>query len=459
MTLDLLTRLGRKLDDTRPRLDLLDTYYRGTQPLAYVAPHVRQAIGSRLTVLNVGWPQLVVDALEERLNIVGYRLGSDQPADEELWRIHQANNLDEASQQAHVEALVHGRSFILVWAGDDPQTPRITVESAKQVAVSYDPASRQVRAALKRWHEDGRGHAVVLTASEVTRWVTEHYVPVDSDATFDYPTGGWTLVDTIPNALGQVPVVPLVNRARLMNLDGESEMAEVLPLADAINKLATDLLVCSESFAMPRRWITGMDVGDNTAASERTSEMVKQKWEDANPSKLWIAGSPDTRFGQFDAATLDNFVAAITLLTAQVAALGSLPPHYVGLHADQPASADAIRSSEASLVAKARRRHRSFGGAWEHAMRLAVLVRDGSLKPGMESLEVIWGDPETRTVAQAADAATKLASIGVPLGQLLEDLGYSPVQIERMQTMKREEVVEKALTAIEQPQKTAGGIA
>ena len=38
-------------------------------------------------------------------------------------------------------------------------------------------------------------------------------------------------------------------------------------------------------------------------------------------------------------------------------------------------------------------------------MRLAVLVRDGVQRPGMESLETIWRDPETRIVAQAADAA------------------------------------------------------
>ena len=65
-------------------------------------------------------------------------------------------------------------------------------------------------------------------------------------------------------------------------------------------------------------------------------------------------------------------------------------------------------------------------------MRLAVLVRDGVQRPGMESLETIWRDPETRTVAQAADAAVKKLAVGVSREQVLEDLGYSPVQIERM---------------------------
>jgi hypothetical protein len=64
---------------------------------------------------------------------------------------------------------------------------------------------------------------------------------------------------------------------------------------------------------------------------------------------------------------------------------------------------DEQSSSEATLVSKARRRQRAFGGAWEDVMRLAMLVRDGELLDG-----------------------------GVSPEQVLEDLGCSPVQIERM---------------------------
>ncbi len=59
-------------------------------------------------------------------------------------------------------------------------------------------------------------------------------------------------------------------------------------------------------------------------------------------------------------------------------------------------------------------------------MRPSVLVRDG-VQHRHESLETIWADPETRTVAQAADAAVKKLAVGVSREQVLEDLGYSPV--------------------------------
>jgi hypothetical protein len=47
-------------------------------------------------------------------------------------------------------------------------------------------------------------------------------------------------------------------------------------------------------------------------------------------------------------------------------------------------------------------------------------------------MEAVWSDPETRTVAQSADAAGKLAQIGIPLPQIAEDLGYSPQEIQQI---------------------------
>jgi len=431
MTIEILARLARKLDEQRPAYDRHELYYSGRQSQhAFMAPEVRASLGNRLPPLVLNWPRLVVSALEERLDVDGFRLTRDEPADRELWRVWQANSLDEGSQQAHLDALVYGRAYVVVWASPDPATPRITVESARQMTVERDPMTGQITAALKRWTDDGFGHAVVYGPEEITRWRTESRVVEGSD-TFEVPAGGYTRVETIENPLGQVPVVALVNRPRLLSPMGESELSDIIPLTDAAGKIMTDLLVTSEYAAAPRRWITGMDVGGE-AQAERTATEVQQKWTDAPASKLWIAADPQTTFGQFPESTLEGFVAAIDTLTQQAAAVSGLPPAYFGIHGTEVASADAIRSSEATLVSKARRRQRAFGGAWEDAMRLAVLVRDGVQRPGMESLEVIWRDPETRTVAQAADAAVKKLSVGVSREQVLEDLGYSPVQIERM---------------------------
>jgi hypothetical protein len=87
-------------------------------------------------------------------------------------------------------------------------------------------------------------------------------------------------------------------------------------------------------------------------------------------------------------------------------------------------------------VKRAQRKQRVFGGSWERVMRLALRVQDPTLPDGAVSMETIWGNPETPTVAQKVDAAVKLDQMGMPFRQNLEDLGYTPTQIERIQSMR-----------------------
>ena len=160
--------------------------------------------------------------------------------------------------------------------------------------------------------------------------------------------------------------------------------------------------------------------------------------------RIWQSEDPETKFGQFDAARLDGYADALATLTQQIGALAGLPPHYLGLHGDQPASADAIRSSEASLVATCIARQRTFGAAWAEVARLVIAVRDG-VDPASVDVETVWANAETRTPAQAADAASKLAQIGVPLTFLMDTtLGFSPEQIERMRQLRRSDALDSA---------------
>lgn len=402
-------------------LERLDAYYRGAQPLSFLHPEIRAQVQGRIRSLVVNWPRLIVDSIEDRLDVEGFRLGDDEGADAELWRIWQANDLDEWSQQVHLDALVFGRSFVLVWPGEDERTPRITVESARQMRVVYDAGTRTVAAAVKEWNEGDLEYRTTFDRSWVTR---ESRQGAERE---------WSLrADPVENIYGVVPVVPFVNRPTLLRPYGESEMTDVIPLTDAINKLSTDMMVTAEYSAMPRRWATGMDLGSSDDEADRTAAKVRQRWESAPGSKVWLGG-PGAQFGQFVEATLANYVQGIDSLTSRVAALAGLPPHYFGQAGENPASADALRSSESALVKKVLRKQRVFGGAWERVMRLALLIRDGQVDPAALSLETIWRSAETPTVAQRMDAAVKGVQAGIiDAAQAQEDLGYTPVQMARM---------------------------
>ena len=415
-TKEILEALSGKLDESQSRLARLDTYYEGRQPAAFLSPSSKEALGNRLHVLGVNFPRLLVQSVAERLHVTGFREAGVETADQSLWRIWQANDLETQAHLAHVDALTYGRSFVIVWAGPDGK-PRITVESAKQVVVVHDPATGVVRAALKRW-EDGKDHHAVV------------YLP-DAINRYRGPETALKVVETIPNPLGEVPVVPLVNRSRLLDFDGASEMDDILDLTDGLNKIMSDALVTSEYFARPRRWVTGLEVHEDDDGNA-----VNPFSNEAN--RVWQSEDPETKFGQFDQARLDGYGDLTAILTQQIGAISGLPPHYLGLNGDQPPSADAIRSAEASLVAKVMGKQRTFGRSWARVAELATIVETGQSR----DLEALWESPETRTPGQLADAALKLTQMGVPLSAVLADpLGYSPSQIDGIMRQQRQAVL------------------
>lgn len=430
--LDIIEVLGQELDTKQPEYEKLASYFECRQPLAYLPDEVRRSVGNRLQPVHINWPRIVVNSVEERLDVERFRLG-DAKEFTDAWDLWQANNLDEESQLAHADAILYGISYVSVWRGD--KYPSIVVESPRQVHHMYDPATREVTAAIKRWFDPvlKRGFINVYTADHISKYVSkeqqDEYIDISN-----LPANAWTLRDngTLSNPLGRVPLIPLVNRRRIMHQHGDSELTDILPVADAINKLATDMMISAEFHAMPRRYATGVEVVEDEAGEPQEAFSVLK-------GRTWIAENDAAKIGSLPEADLSNFINAIEMFNQHLTMLGAVPPHYQNAAKGSLAGADSIRASEANLVAKARRKMRSFGGAWEEAIRLALQIRDGELDENMEKLEIVWRDPENRTQAQIVDAAAKRMAIGVPEEQLWEDIGYTEAQIARMKKMRKEQ--------------------
>lgn len=431
MTLENLIKvLSDKLSESEPGLLTLDSYWQGTQAAAFLSPEASKALGSRLRSLSVNFPRLACTALSERLAVTGFRADGADDSDAGIWKAWRRNGMENGSTQAHIDALIYGRSFVTVWAGRNGE-PLVTVESPRSMAVLRDPATREVTAALKRWTAENKGYAVLYLPDQIVKLTAQANV---SDA---FPSTGWEVTETIPNPLGVVPVVPIVNRGRLAEIDGVSEMADVLDLADALNKLMADAMVTSEFFARPRRWATGLELVEDDEGN------VVNPFPD-EAGRLWQSEAPETKFGQFDGARLDGYSDIVAMVTQQIGALAQLPAHYLGLNGDQPPSADSIRAAESSLVARAYSLQLTFGAAWADVAKLMVAVSTGADFYSLD-YETIWGTPETRTPAQAADAAVKLKNIGIPLTVILADtLGMTPAQIERVREAARAEALDSA---------------
>lgn len=422
MILELETRLTRQ----RRWCEIYDAYYEGEQPLKYMAPAMQKELGDRITQLTLNWARLGADAYENRLDVEGFRFPGKPSGDDALWGVWQENDLDEQSQQAHLDSVALGRSYAIVGAGDAPDdAPIVTVESPFQVVTLRDPRTRRVIAALKRWCDP-----------DLTQWGTL-YLP-GRRSTHRWNSGLWQVDGPIDsNSHDRVPVIPLVNRPRILRPDGVSEFHDVIPIADAANKMATDMMISGEFHAMPRRWAFGLkaeDFQDEAGNPLSTWSIIA--------GRLWANENKDVQVGQFDESDLTVFHNTIKLLAQIAGQQMALPPDWLGFNSGNPTSADAIRSSETQLVKRVERKHTFLGGAWEEVMRHVLRFQTGDWVPEAKRLETVWRDPSTPTIAQKADAVMKLATAStpdgraiLPLEQARIDLGYTDVQRSEMAAM------------------------
>lgn len=415
--------LAAAAETAAPELRKVWRHYDLEQPLSYMHPELWLEVENRIRPVLIAWPQIVVDSVEERLDLQGFRFDSETKDDDRIREWWQANNLDEGSQQEHLEALVAGRGFVIVGPGEDG-IPRITVESSQQVFADFDPQTRKVRAALKQWVDGSDQFATLYLPNSTVRFQR---------------TGSGTMeeIDRDDHNIGVPLVVPFVNRGRVLRLNpsgglrppGVSELTPIIPLSDAACKIATDMMVAAETVAIPSRYIFGVSEDDFV---DQQGNPVS-KWKTVL-GKLLAHEDKDVEAGQWTQASLDNFHSTLNSLARIVAAVAALPPHYLGFTTDNPASADAIRSNEARLVKRAERKQVSFGESWEQVMNLAIRVADGEWDPDARRLETRWRDASTPTVAMTTDAAAKKYISGiVPLRQTREDLGYTDGQIALME--------------------------
>lgn len=72
MDTELLTDLIHTLDAPQLRYGQLYGYYTGTQPLSFLSPEAKLALGTRFARLASNIPRLAIGTLAERLRVTGF---------------------------------------------------------------------------------------------------------------------------------------------------------------------------------------------------------------------------------------------------------------------------------------------------------------------------------------------------------------------------------------------------
>lgn len=421
-----VTRLAGLMYQQQLHLRWYDAYLEGEQPISYMSAAMQSELGPTLRSVVLNWPRLVVDAYAARMKVEGFRYAGDDDTDDELWAVWQANNLDKLFRQAKTEMLGLSRAYWVVGSGDKPgDPPVITVESPFQMVALRDPRTRKVVEALKIWHD-----------IDLQAWATL-YQP-NRTITLKAQGAHWEPTNVDVHNLGRVPVVPMVNRGRILRPNGISEFHDVIPIVDAAIKAATDMMTAAEFHAIPRRWIFGVKKEDFI---DPTTQKPLSTWSKLT-GRVWSHSNPDTKAGQFSETDLRNFHETIKLLAQLASQVAALPANYLAFNSVNPSSADAMRAIDAQLELRVRDKFTDNGEDLEDVMRLVLRFMSGAWDPRAESLETVWADPGTPTMAQKMDAAVKgvtaRGSDGrslIPVEQAREDLGYSVTARKRMAEM------------------------
>lgn len=426
--------LNKALDERRPHLDRLDAYYDGNHPLPVAPKKAHDAFRRLMRMSRSNWMELVVDAVEERAKVEGFRFGSDAQADKQAWKMWQANAMDVGSKTVTSNSLIHGTSYVTVAPNyDDPRNPFITPEEATQVIVATDPANHRRRfAAFKKWLDDsGHVFAVLYLPDWVVKLRSE-----DPVKTVD-PAGQnirWEAryVDNedwpIFNEIGEVTVVPFPNKPRKGR--GTSEIASLTDIQDRINKTLFDRLMAAEFSAFRQRWVTGMDI-----PTDPVTNQPREPFQ-AAVDRVWHSEDPNTKFGEFNETNLAGYIASVEADIQHLAAISRTPPHYLLGQSGAIPSGESLKSTETGLVAKVNERTVYWGESWEEVMRLAFRAA-GSPKANRTDTETIWRNPESRTLGELTDSLVKLRQVlGAPLEALWSQYGLSPQQIEQWKAMR-----------------------
>jgi len=443
-------RLEKRMAARAATLKRYDEYYDGKHSLRFATEKFRKAFGFLFREFADNFCDVTVNTLSQRLRVDGIRLGVDQPrGDKAAWTIWQRNGLDAESSIAHKEAFIKSESHALVWWDEDGTTDsplaQITIEDANELIVETAAENRRkVRAALKKWlGDDGYAYCELYLPDFIYKWVSRSTVSGSLMGSISWvpnetPGELWPM----PNKLKVVPVVPLRNNPRLRG--GVSEIAQIIPMQDFLNKVLMDAAVASEFYGFRARWATGIDI-PRDPKTNKPMEDLKSALD-----RLWTSKDPNTKFGEFGQTDLANYVKLIDLILQHLIARTATPPHYFDINGQFP-SGQALKAAEAPLVRKAQERALHFGEAWEQVMRLAFLVEGDTKSAAVMDSEVIWGDFEIRDDALMADALLKLQMVGVPTEALWQLYGFSQVQIERFKAMREEQpppppVVRETLT-------------
>jgi len=457
-------KLSAELDKRVKRHERVEPYLEGNCPLP---PAVQQA---RLTkvyrylmpVAEAPWGSLIVDSKTDRLEVAGLR-DTDQSVADQIWdQVWQPNELEDESMLAHGAALLDGRCYATVWPGtseDDP--PDISLDDSTQMIVEFAPGSRRIRlGALRRWQEGDQIYATLWRPEGIYKFQSPKESGTTSTDTWEQrtvPDEDWPL----PNFAGFGSVVPVVEVAVNRRLKSGSfpyargEFEHCLGLIDRINLLTFLGLVIAFWMGFPLRTVIGEKIRREVLVDDDgqpiTDEAGKPKTKavppfELHPDSIAQFENPEARLAEFKAADRRNL--SIFGELQQLAVISKTPRHYFPMEGGiANIDTDTVNTFEGPMHAAVTKHKGGLGGSWTEVCRLGGLTLRNPLQLS-RSASIRWKDHQFRSLAERADAVSKLKDVLPPVAIAEYALDASQDEISRWMSQEAANPLMKLLAAV-----------
>ncbi|HYI80016.1 MAG TPA: phage portal protein [Thermoleophilaceae bacterium] len=400
--------------------DLADDYYAGEHRVKLDERERSFLEASGLSYCE-NFCETIVDTMVSRLAVRGFASKSKDRREfaNELW----ADNRMDAGQIPIVETAVKlGDSFVIVEPGKPGQKPRIRYNDPRQVKIVYDSGeplyASKVWATTRRSASNPNGRAIrrmnIYWPDRVEKWMSASsngdWAPFRDAADDESHVVWWTMNGQEGGEPIGIPVIHFANKAGPHY--GRSELTQVIPQQDALNKELVDHFWVMDAQGWPQQWGTGV----------RLDDIVR------HPGSIITSEKEEAKFGQFDAADPTKTISSIESTIKRMASRSRTPLHLMLAGGNLP-SGETLKTSESGFDRKGVRFQTENGNRMEDVETIAARVETafGSSNPPLdERTDCDWEPVESRNEIDEANTAAVKKTIGVSSDTLLEEMGYDP---------------------------------
>lgn len=401
------------LSRNTPDYDKAAAYYDGDHKLTFATEKFRNQFGRLFQELSINHCAVVVDVPADKLQLDEFVVsGGGEGTWKEIWR---RNRMNKRQGEVHTEALKTGDGYVVVdWVNrDDPSTDRATIypNQAGRCAVKYDDENPGYIVQAARWWLVPTDGKFVTRLNLYYRDKVEKYAskPRGETAT-PVQVRDFSPIEqdpVIPNPYNKVPVFHFANNAPIGER-GRSELRDVIPSQDALNKTVCDALVGAEYAALGQRVVVGLEPETDENGNPRAPfrDGLANLWlippqKDKDGAILPADQSQPVSYGQFNPANLDQLLSMKASFRKDISLISGIPAHYFMDATGGFPSGEALKTAEQRLTSKVIDRQIAFGNVWEDVARFCLEIE---------------GVKDAQVEARWKDAAPMVAPSELPRG-------------------------------------------